>query len=95
MAGDRTNLEGSQPNATGDKTMTYYVDHCPRGFTNERIVRGFATKAERQSWLNSFDYDDVNASACAIDFKKARRLIDYRGDDATQSFNCFVDMRER
>jgi hypothetical protein len=75
-----------------DYVMSYYVDHCPRGFANERIVRKFATKAARQSWLDAFDHDDVNANAEAIGYKEAMRLAGYRGDDATESFNSIVDM---
>lgn len=69
----------------------FYAAQAPRGFNNEIVVHAFVTKAQRDEWVeNNQDADDGACHAYVVDAKRAHRIIGYRGDAATQSFNAFV-----
>jgi hypothetical protein len=72
----------------------YYAAQSPRGFANEVNVHTFATKAARDAWVDRHaDDGDVNSAsqgAYAITSKRARAILGYRGDSATQSYNSAV-----
>lgn len=69
----------------------FYAAQAPRGFGNEVAVHRFATRAARDAWVAAHAADgDCNASACgayAITADRARRIVGYRGDAATESYN--------
>jgi hypothetical protein len=75
----------------------YYAEQSPRGFANEIKTYRFASKADRDAFVEEHKNDgDCNSAACgaeAIDAKTAYANVGYRGDDATESFNSgFIDM---
>ena len=73
----------------------YYAEQSPRGFANEIEVHKFESRAERDAWVEKHRNDgDVNsasqgASACTAD--RARRILAYRGDAITESYNGLVE----
>lgn len=73
----------------------YYAEQSPRGFANEVIVHKFESRAQRDAWVEEHRYDgDVNsaytgARACTAD--EARRILAYRGDAITESYNGLID----
>jgi hypothetical protein len=75
--------------------MTFYAAQSPRGFANEINVRAFASRQERDAWVLAHEDDgDVNSAsqgAYAITSKRARAILGYRGDAATQSYNSIVE----
>jgi len=76
----------------------YYAEQSPRGFANETMVHRFPSRAARDAWVEEHRYDgDINsaytgASACTAD--EARRILAYRGDAITESYNGLVDHDE-
>jgi hypothetical protein len=74
--------------------MTFYAAQAPRGFANEVEVHSFKARADRDSWVAAHaDDGDVNSAsqgAYAITSKRARAILGYRGDAATQSYNSAI-----
>jgi len=72
----------------------FYAAQSPRGFANEVNVHTFATKAARDAWVAKHEDDGgVNAAsqgAYPITSKRARVILGYRGDAATESYNSAV-----
>lgn len=72
----------------------FYAAQSLRGFANEIDVHAFNSRATRDAWVNDHTDDgDVNSAArgaYAISSYKARRILGYRGDAATQSFNGLI-----
>lgn len=54
----------------------YYARQIPRGFSNEVMIHGFGTKAERDAWVEDHK-DDCNGQSCtrAITAREAQRYI--------------------
>lgn len=75
--------------------MKFYARQSPRGFLNEINVYSFASRKARDAWVEKHRYDgDVNsmfrgASACSA--REAKKIVGYRGDAVTQSFNKMID----
>jgi len=73
----------------------YYAEQAPRGFANERIVHKFASRLERDSWVSQHENDgDCNSAACGASVcsaADARRILGYKGDAITESYNGLVD----
>lgn len=74
----------------------FYAKQSPRGFANEINVFEFKTRAARDEWVcRHKDDGDVNsayrgARACLA--RDAARIVRWRGDAITQSFNSgFID----
>lgn len=71
--------------------MSYYAKQSPRGFANEINVYAFATKAARDEWVGRHRGDgDMNSATCgakACSAKEAKKIVSYRGDAITQSYN--------
>jgi hypothetical protein len=59
-------------------TRRYYAAQSPRGFANEWVVYAFASKAQRDSWVEEHEDDgDINAAAeggRAVTAREARQL---------------------
>jgi hypothetical protein len=77
--------------------MSYYAEQSPRGFANEINTYRFATKADRDAWVedheNDGDCNSANQGATAITSAQARKNIGYKGDDATESYNSnYIDL---
>ena len=72
----------------------YYASQSPRGFANEIEVHAFSSVAARNAWVAEHEDDgDVNSAQCgahAITSKCARKIVGYRGDAATRSYNTIV-----
>lgn len=73
----------------------YYAAQSPRGFANEIVIHTFATRQARDAWVAEHGDDgDVNSAtqgAYTITSKRAREILGYRGDAATQSYNNVVE----
>ena len=73
----------------------YYAEQSPRGFANETIVHKFPSRAQRDAWVAEHESDgDVNsasqgANACTA--AEAQRILAYRGDAITESYNGLVE----
>ena len=71
--------------------MTYYAEQSPRGFANEVNVHSFASRAERDAWVEEHRSDgDVNSAArgarrCTA--REAREITRARGNAVTQNYN--------
>ena len=69
----------------------FYAAQSPRGFANEVVVHAFPSRQARDAWVAAHEDDgDVNSApqgAYAITGKRARQILGYRGDAATQSYN--------
>ena len=75
----------------------YYAEQSPRGFANEINTYRFESKSARNAFVDEHQADgDCNSSslgARAIDAKTAYKNVNYRGDEATESFNSgFIDL---
>lgn len=72
-------------------TRRYYAAQSPRGFVNEIMVHSFATRPARDAWVAQHEDDgDCNSARCGarkITARRARAILGYRGDAATQSYN--------
>ena len=81
---------------TNDTTRSrqYYAAQSPRGFANEVTVHVFKSRGDRDAWVAQHESDgDVNSAACgayAITAKRARAILGYRGDAATDSYNAAI-----
>ena len=77
------------------KISSYYASQSPRGFANEVIAHKFASRAARDQWVDEHRSDgDCNsatrgASACTA--AQARKIVGYRGDAVTESYNSMVE----
>lgn len=75
--------------------MSHYARQSPRGFTNETVVHRFATRRERDAWVDAHcDDGDCNSAVCgasACTAAEARRILRRRGDAATRSYNSLCD----
>ena len=69
----------------------YYAAQSPRGFANEINVVRFADKAARDQWVDEHKSDgDCNSATCgayAVTAAEAHRIVGYKGDAATDSYN--------
>jgi hypothetical protein len=76
----------------------YYAEQSPRGFANEVIVHKFESRAQRDAWVEEHQYDgDVNSAytgARACTAAEAKRILAYRGDAITESYNGLIDHDE-
>ena len=76
----------------------YYAEQSPRGFANEVIVHKFESRAQRDAWVEEHQYDgDVNSAytgAGVCTAAEARRILAYRGDAITESYNGLIDHDE-
>ena len=72
----------------------FYAAQSPRGFANEITVHSFASRLARDLWVTDHaDDGGVNAAsqgAYAIRASRARAILGYRGDAATESFNSAI-----
>jgi hypothetical protein len=72
-------------------TRRFYAAQAPRGFVNEIIVHSFPSSSLRDAWVELHEDDgDVNSAAQGartISATRARKILGYRGDAATESFN--------
>ena len=79
------------------RNSKFYAAQSPRGFANEITVSVFTSRQERDAWVAAHDEDgDVNSAslgAFAISSKRARAILGYRGDAATQNYNHLSDDR--
>ncbi len=77
-----------------NRNRTFYAAQSPRGFANEINVHTFASREERDTWVTVHEDDgDVNSAACGartITSEQARKILAYRGDAATQSYNSAI-----
>jgi hypothetical protein len=73
----------------------YFAAQSPRGFANEIDVHSFPSRQARDQWVEAHEDDgDVNSAsqgARAITSKRARSIVGYGGDAATESFNSVVE----
>lgn len=72
----------------------FYARQAPRGFVNETLVYGFATKSARDAWVD-LHYNDggCNSALCgarACSAKEARKILAYKGNAVTKSYNAFL-----
>jgi len=80
------------------KTMKhYYAEQAPRGFANEVKTYRFTSKTARDTFVANHENDgDCNSAACGareISASVARSNVNYRGDNATESFNSdYIDI---
>lgn len=69
----------------------FFAAQSPRGFANETIAHGFHNRRQDDEWVEqNQDADDAACHAYAVTYEEATRIIHYRGDAATQSYNGFV-----
>jgi hypothetical protein len=77
------------------KIRRYYAAQSARGFANEVDVHSFPSRKSRDAWVAAHcDDGDVNSAsqgAYVVTAKRARALVGYRGDVATQSYNVTVE----
>ena len=68
-----------------------YASQNPRGFANECIVHKFKGRAARDQWVYEHESDgDCNSVACgarACTAAQARKIVRYRGNALTESYN--------
>jgi len=80
---------------TKNTSRHYYAKQSPRGFANETVVHRFPSRAARDAWVDSHRYDgDVNSAYCGAESctrREADRILGYRGDAVTESYNSYVD----
>jgi hypothetical protein len=73
----------------------YYAAQSPRGFANETNVIRFADKATRNQWVEEHKNDgDCNSAACgayAVTAAEARKIVAYKGNALTESYNMMRD----
>uniref|UniRef100_A0A6M3X6C7 Uncharacterized protein n=1 Tax=viral metagenome TaxID=1070528 RepID=A0A6M3X6C7_9ZZZZ len=73
----------------------YYAKQRPRGFANEEYVYAFGSRTARDAWVDAHRSDgDVNAATCgaiAITRSEAKRIIGYKGDAVTKSYNQLIN----
>lgn len=74
---------------------SYYAKQSPRGFANEVIAHKFPSRVARDKWVDEHCNDgDCNSAACgarACTAKDARRIVGYKGDAVTESYNGMVE----
>ena len=79
--------------------MAYYAAQSPRGFVNEIAVIRFATREDRDAWVvrheNDGDADSASQGAYAVTARQARKILRYRGDAVTASYNHMVERLSR
>lgn len=75
--------------------LKFYAAQSPRGFANEINVHSFSSHQARDAWVSAHEDDgDVNSAsqgAYKITSKRARQILGYRGDAATESYNGSVE----
>ena len=73
----------------------YYASQSPRGFGNEIIVHKFAGRVARDQWVSEHAADgDCNSCACGArdcTAAQARKIVSYRGNALTESYNGLVE----
>jgi hypothetical protein len=73
---------------------SFYAAQSPRGFANEINVHQFRSRKERDAWVAEHTDDgDVNSAsrgAYVITSRRAKAILAYAGDAATESFNSAV-----
>lgn len=73
----------------------YHARQSPRGFWNEKRVHIFQDRLSRDAWVNEHRSDgDVNSSTCGArpcTAKEALRIINYRGNAITESYNAVIE----
>lgn len=78
-----------------NRNRRFYAAQSPRGFANETEIHAFPSREARDAWVAEHaDDGDVNSSACgaeSIPGKRAREILGYRGDAATQDCNMLVE----
>lgn len=76
-------------------TRKFYAAQSPRGFANEIVVHVFPSRAARDGWVSAHEDDgDVNSAsqgAFVITAPHARKILGYRGDAITQSYNGAIE----
>ena len=81
-------------NTEGARMKSYYASQSPRGFANEVVAHKFASRAARDQWVAAHCSDgDCNSAACggrACTAAQARKIVGYRGDALTESYNGMV-----
>ncbi len=74
---------------------SYYASQSPRGFANEVFAHKFPSRAARDQWVDEHRNDgDCNSAACGADActaAQARKIVGYRGDAVTESYNGMVE----
>ena len=64
----------------------YYVEHMPRGFSNEVEVYAFPTKESRRKFLED-RRGEGSTEPYPVSAKEARKTLRYRGDAVTRPYN--------
>lgn len=78
-----------------NRNRKFYAAQSPRGFANEINVHVFPSRAARDEWVSSHEGDgDINSAALgayAITSERARKILGYRGNAVTQSYNSAIE----